>query len=83
MLSIGFFEVLLLLVLALFVLKPDQLSSSAQAIGRLLFKLRAYTSDLEQAYQKKEKQLELEKRIENAAKVSDVSDLIAKPDERE
>ncbi len=81
MLSIGFFEILLLLVLGLFVLKPEQLANTARSLGKLLFKVRAYTSDLEHSYLKQEKELELEKRIENAAKVSDVSDLITKSDE--
>lgn len=82
MLSIGFFEIMLLLVLALFVLKPAQLASTAKLFGRLLFKVRSYTSELEHNYLNQEKELELQQRIENAAKVSDVSDLVTEADEQ-
>ena len=82
MFSIGFFEILLILVLALFVLKPTQLASTAKQVGRFLFKVRAYTSELEQSYLNQEKELALQKRIENAAKVSDVSDLMNEADEQ-
>ncbi len=78
MFSIGFFEILLVLVLALFLLKPEQWANTAKLFGRLLFKVRSYTSELEQHYINQEKELELQKRIENAAKVSDVSDLMTK-----
>jgi Sec-independent protein translocase protein TatA len=83
MFSIGFFEIILLLLLVLFVFKPAQLADTAKSLGRLLYKIRAYTSELEHNYLKQEKELDLQKRITDAAKVSDVSDLTAKNDEQD
>lgn len=77
--SIGFFELLLIALVAVLALKPAQLKQSIQTFRRSLLKLRQYTSQLEQDILAEEKQSELQRRIEAASKVSDVSDLLPGP----
>jgi Sec-independent protein translocase protein TatA len=77
--SIGFFELLLIALVAVLALKPAQLKQSIQTFRRSLLKVRQYTSQLEQEILAEEKQIALQHRIEAASKVSDVSDLLPGP----
>jgi len=74
--GIGFFELLVIAVVSVLALKPEQLSSSIKAIRRSVLKIRKYTSSLEQDILAEEEQNALQQRIEAASKVSDVSDLL-------
>lgn len=79
MLSIGFFELVVVVIVAVLALKPEQLAQSIKAMRRGLLKVRQYTSSLEQDILAEEKQLQLTQRIQAASKVSDVSDLLPEP----
>jgi Sec-independent protein translocase protein TatA len=77
--GIGFFELLVIAVVSVLALKPEQLSSSIKTIRRSVLKIRKYTSSLEQEILAEEQQSQLQQRIEAASKVSDVSDLLPEP----
>lgn len=76
MFSIGFFELCVVALVAVLALKPEQITQGIKFFKRSLFKVRQYTSTLEQEFILEEKERELQKRIELASKVSDVSDLL-------
>jgi Sec-independent protein translocase protein TatA len=76
-LGIGFFELVLVLVVAVLALKPEQLAGAIRSFRRSLLKVREYTASLEKEIIYEEQQIDLQKRIEAASKVSDVSDLIS------
>lgn len=76
--GIGFFELLVVLVVALLALKPEQLAQTYKSVRRSLLKVRQYTSSLEQELIAEDKQLQLEQRIKAASLKSDVSDLLPK-----
>lgn len=75
--GIGFFEIVVIVVVAVLALKPAQLANAIKTVRRTLLKVREYTSTLEKEIIYEEQQLDLQKRIEAASKVSDVSDLIS------
>jgi Sec-independent protein translocase protein TatA len=75
-LSIGFFELVVVAVVAVLALKPEQLAHLAKTVRRSLLKVRQYTTSLEQAILAEEQQAALQERIQAASKVSDVSDLL-------
>lgn len=77
--GIGFFELVVIVVVAVLALKPEQLASSIKSFRRNLLKVRQYTASLEQDILAETKQAELLLRIEAASKVSDVSDLLPEP----
>lgn len=74
--SIGLSELVLIVIIAVLVLKPEQMVSAWLQVKRSLFKVRTYTNALEQEYLQSQKQKALSERIAQAAKVSDVSDLM-------
>lgn len=74
--SVGLSELILVIIIAVLVLKPDQMVSAWMQVKRALFKVRTYTHSLEQEYLQAQKQQALADRIAQAAKVSDVSDLM-------
>jgi len=78
-LSIGVFELVVVGVVAVLALKPEQLSSTIKSLRRGLLKVRQYTSSLEQELIAEEKHHQLQQRIQTASKVSDVSDLLPEP----
>lgn len=80
MFSVGFFEIALCVLVALIVLKPEQLVETARTIRYMIFKMRELTTHMEQDFINQENQKALEERIRKAAKVSDVSDLLPEPD---
>jgi Sec-independent protein translocase protein TatA len=75
-LSIGFFELVMIVLVAVLALKPEQLAASIKKFRRSLLKIRQYTSKLEQDILAQEQQSLLHERIQAASKVSDVSDLL-------
>jgi Sec-independent protein translocase protein TatA len=77
--GIGFFELLVIAVVSVLALKPQQLSGSIKTLRRSVLKVRQYTSSLEQEILAEEQQSALQQRIEAASKVSDVSDLLPEP----
>jgi Sec-independent protein translocase protein TatA len=76
-LSIGFFELIVVVVVAVLALKPQQLANMIKTFRRSLLKVRQYTSLLEQDILAEEQQAALQQRIQAASKVSDVSDLLS------
>lgn len=74
--SVGLSELILVIIIAVLVLKPAQMVSAWMQVKRALFKVRTYTNSLEQEYLQAQKQQALSDRIAQAAKVSDVSDLM-------
>lgn len=74
--TIGLSELILVLVIAVLVLKPAQMVSAFMQIKRALFKVRSYGHALEAEYLQTQKEQALAARIKQAAKVSDVSDLL-------
>ncbi len=46
MLGVGIFELLMIFVVALLVLGPDQLPKAARALAKMLFELRKVSEDL-------------------------------------
>lgn len=74
--SIGLSELVLVIIIAVLVLKPEQMVSAWMQVKRTLFKVRTYTNTLEQEYLQAQKHKALSDRIAQAAKVSDVSDLM-------
>lgn len=74
--SVGLSELILVIIIAVLVLKPEQMISAWMQAKRALFKVRTYTNSLEQEYNQAQKQQALSDRIAQAAKVSDVSDLM-------
>lgn len=74
--TIGVSELILVIIIAVLVLKPEQMGSAWLQVKRALFKVRQYTNTLEQEYIQEQKQKKLADRIAQAAKVSDVSDLM-------
>lgn len=74
--SIGFFELLMIALVTLLALKPAQLAKLMSTLRSTLLKIRQYTGSLEQSILAEEQQRELQRRIEAASKVSDVSDLL-------
>ena len=77
--SIGLFELVMVAVVAVLALKPEQLAHCVKLFRRSLLKVRRYTSSLEQEILMEEKQDQLAQRIRAASKVSDVSDLLPEP----
>ena len=74
--SIGLSELIVVVIIAVLVLKPEQMVSAWMQVKRALFKVRTYTNTLEQEYIQAQKELALTQRIAQAAKVSDVTDLM-------
>lgn len=76
--GIGFFELVVVVLVAVLALKPEQLAQAYKSLRRMLLKLRQYTSRLEQDLIAEDKLLQLEQRIKAASLKSDVSDLLPK-----
>jgi Sec-independent protein translocase protein TatA len=74
--SIGFFELVVIAVVAVLALKPEQLRQAIKTFRRSLLKIRQYTGSLEREILAEEQQAALQARIKAASKVSDVSDLL-------
>lgn len=77
MFGIGFFELVVVGIVAVLALKPEQLASTIKTIRGSVLKVRQYTSKLENDLLVEQQQDELATRIQAASKVSDLSDLIS------
>ncbi len=76
MFGVGFFELVLVAVVAVLALKPEQLASTLKTLRRSVLKIKQYTAALENDLIAEQQQEELAARIQAASKVSDVSDLL-------
>jgi hypothetical protein len=83
MLSIGLSEILLVIVVAIVALKPQQMIESVKMFRTLWADWTRWRAGFEATQLKAEKETELLKRTLLAAKVSDVSDLLNTPDDKQ
>jgi sec-independent protein translocase protein TatB len=78
MFGFSIWELLLTLTIALIVLGPERLPQAAYTAGLWVKRIQRFLHSLKMGLTKEMEEVALAKRIEQAAKVSDVSDLVSK-----
>ena len=81
MFGVSFGELLVILIVALIVLGPERLPHLARKLGVFYARSRQWLEKLNAQAEEQLQLQELEQRIQRAAKISDVSDLLSKPPE--
>lgn len=82
MFSVGFGEILVVLIVAVLVLKPEQMVDTFKMFRSLRAQWHTWRSQYDADQQRLQKEQELAARTALAAKVSDVSDLLP-PEEKD
>lgn len=81
MFGVSLGEIVVILIVALVVLGPDKLPSVARKLGVWYARSRKWLDTLGAQAEEQWQLQQLEERIQKAAKISDVSDLLPKPPE--
>ena len=76
MFSVGFAEIIVVVIVAVLVLKPEQMVNALQMCRSLMREWRTWRAQFDAEQLRLEKEYALAERTARAAKVSDVSDLL-------
>lgn len=79
MFDIGFWELAMILVVALVVIGPERLPSAAATAGKWIGRMRRFISNVKDDIDREIRQEELKKALENNAGLDEIKDIMNKP----